>query len=238
MRETQRLDKIISNCGLGTRREIKGFVRAGRVLVNGVVAKSPEMHINPYEDTIKIDGEEIEYKKYIYLMMNKPSGVITALKDKKDKTVFDILPEFYKQFELSPAGRLDKDTQGLLILTNDGESIHELLSPKKHVDKTYYAKLRQDVKEEDFSKVERGIDIGDYVTLPAKLERIAEAEVYITIHEGKFHQVKRMFEALDNKVEFLKRMSMGSLNLDPDLQLGEVRELTEEEIKTLLGNNF
>ena len=239
MGEIQRLDKMIGNSGLGTRKEVKELIKRGAVSVNGAIVDQPEFKVDPYSDTVKINGSKLKYRKFIYLMMNKQAGVITATEDKREKTVFDVLPDFYKRFDLSPAGRLDKDTEGLLVLTNDGESIHELLSPKKHVDKKYFAILEKPVEKEYFSKIKQGIDIGGYVTMPAVLEIAGtECEVFLTIREGKFHQVKRMFEALGNKVAYLKRISMGNLYLDEKLSPGEVRELTEKEIKLLLGEKY
>ena len=235
----QRIDKIISNCGLGSRKEIKKYIKDGYVSVNGEIKRSPEFYADPQMDKILFKDIPLKYKKYIYLMMNKPQGVITATEDKREKTFMDLLPEFYHQFNLSAAGRLDKDTEGLLILTDDGQGIHKLISPKRHVDKVYYARLETDVKEEYFTQFEIGIDIGGYITMPAKLMVCNEnsgklgKEVYLTIQEGKFHQVKRMFEALGNKVMFLKRISIGRISLDPDLELGQIRELTEEEEEML-----
>lgn len=233
MRNTMRLDKILGNAGIGTRKEVKELIKRGLVSVNGTLVSRSDLQIHPEQDQVCINGEALEYKKYIYLMMHKPAGVITATEDRRERTVFDILPEFYRHFDLSPVGRLDKDTEGLLILTNDGIGIHELLSPKKHVDKTYYVELEQPVKESDFSAVAAGISIGDHITKPAYMERIASDQVYLTIQEGKFHQVKRMFQALDNHVCYLKRVRMGQLELDPALDPGEVRALEEREIALL-----
>ena len=228
----QRLDKVLSNLGLGTRKEIKEYVKRGLVKINGQTATDAGSHVQPDADEIFFKDEIVMYKKYIYLMMNKPAGVITATEDNFQRTVFDILPDFYKQFTLSAAGRLDKDTEGLLILTNDGQKIHELISPKKHVDKVYYVRLKEDVQPEYAARCEEGIDIGGYVTMPAMLSEVKEG-VLLTIQEGKFHQVKRMFEVLGNEVVYLKRVSISKLKLDENLSPGEVRELTKEEVNLL-----
>lgn len=234
--EKQRLDKIIGNSGFGTRKEIKNWVRKGLVTVNGITATSSDMKVDPNQDVITVMGETLEYQQYIYLMMHKPAGYITATEDKRQPTVYDLLPEFYQQFDLSPVGRLDKDTEGLLLLTNDGANVHKWLAPKSHVEKTYFARLEYPVKQTDFQAIEQGVNIGGYVTLPAELKAGDEPnEIFLTIHEGKFHQVKRMFEALDNQVLYLKRVSMGGVPLDETLEKGEVRELTEEELAKLLG---
>ena len=234
--QKQRLDKIIGNSGFGTRKEIKTWVRKGLVTVNGVIATSSDMKVDPETDAITVMGEPLEYQQYIYLMMHKPAGYITATEDKRQATVYDLLPEFYQQFDLSPVGRLDKDTEGLLLLTNDGANVHKWLAPKSHVEKTYFAILEQPVKPSDFQAIEQGVNIGGYVTLPAQLKAGEQPnEIILTIQEGKFHQVKRMFEALDNKVLYLKRVSMGGVPLDETLEKGEVRELTEAELAKLLG---
>lgn len=236
--EKQRLDKVIGNSGFGTRKEIKTWVRKGLITVNGIVATSSDIKVNPEEDVITVMGETLEYQQYIYLMMHKPAGYITATEDRRQATVYDLLPEFYQQFDLSPVGRLDKDTEGLLLLTNDGANVHKWLAPKSHVEKTYFAKLEKPTKPTDFEAIAKGVNIGGYVTMPANLQQgQAPDEILLTIHEGKFHQVKRMFEALDNKVLYLKRISMGGVALDETLQKGEVRELTAEELHKLLGED-
>lgn len=236
----ERLDKILSNLGYGTRKEIKQAVRKGLIEVNGEVAKDNGMQVDPEVDKIFVNGEEIFYRKYIYLMMNKPDGVISATFDNRDETVIDLLEIEHQVFEPFPVGRLDKDTVGLLLLTNDGELNHRLISPKWKVDKVYYAKIDKKVTEDDIKKFKNGITLDDgYTCKEAKLE-ILEAsdsgsEVMITIQEGKFHQVKRMFEAVDKSVVYLKRVEFGTLQLDEDLEEGEYRELTEEEVKILKG---
>lgn len=236
----ERLDKVLSNLGYGTRKEIKQVVRKGFVEVNGELAKDSGMQVNPEIDRIFINGEEVYYRKYIYLMMNKPDGVVSATFDNRDETVIDLLEIEHQVFDPFPVGRLDKDTVGLLLLTNDGELNHRLISPKWKVDKIYYAKIDKLVTDSDIKKFESGITLDDgYICKEAKLEIIKASEegseVMLTIQEGKFHQVKRMFEAVDKKVTYLKRVEFGTLKLDEDLEEGEYRELTDEEVATLKG---
>lgn len=234
----QRLDKIISNLGYGSRKEIKGLARKGFIEVDGVIEKDSSKLIDPEKAVIKINGEQIFYREFIYLMMNKPDGVVSATYDSRDETVIDLLEIDHQAFEPFPVGRLDKDTVGLLLLTNDGELNHRLISPKWKVDKVYYAKIDKKVTEEDVEKFKKGITLDDgYVCKEAILEIIEAtdegSEVNITIQEGKFHQVKRMFEAVGKNVVYLQRIEFGGLPLDEDLEEGEYRELTEEEVKHL-----
>ncbi|GAA0078140.1 pseudouridine synthase [Clostridium sp. CTA-5] len=234
----ERLDKIISNLGYGSRKEVKALVKKGLIEVDGVIVKDNGINVDPENINIKINGEEILYRKYIYLMMNKPSGVISATHDSRDETVIDLLEVDHQVFDPFPVGRLDKDTVGLLLLTNDGELNHRLISPKWHVDKVYYAKINKNVTEEDVLAFKDGIILDDgYKCLEAKLDILSNSEnaseVRITIQEGKYHQVKRMFEALDKKVIYLKREEFGGLSLDEELEEGEYRELTEEELSIL-----
>ncbi|MDB1956104.1 pseudouridine synthase [Clostridium tertium] len=236
----ERLDKVLSNLGYGTRKEIKQVVRKGLIEVNGEIVKDNGMQIDPEVDKILVNGEEIFYRKYIYLMMNKPDGVVSATFDNRDETVIDLLEIEHQVFEPFPVGRLDKDTVGLLLLTNDGELNHRLISPKWKVDKVYYAKIDKKVTEVDIKKFKNGITLDDgYICKEAKLEILESSdsgsEVMITIQEGKFHQVKRMFEAVDKSVVYLKRVEFGTLQLDEDLEEGEYRELTEEEVAILKG---
>ncbi|WP_099345754.1 pseudouridine synthase [Clostridium tertium] len=236
----ERLDKVLSNLGYGTRKEIKQVVRKGLIEVNGEIVKDNGMQIDPEVDKVLVNGEEIFYRKYIYLMMNKPDGVISATFDNRDETVIDLLEIEHQVFEPFPVGRLDKDTVGLLLLTNDGELNHRLISPKWKVDKVYYAKIDKKVTEADIKKFKNGITLDDgYICKEAKLEILESSdsgsEVMITIQEGKFHQVKRMFEAVDKSVVYLKRVEFGTLQLDEDLEEGEYRELTEEEVAILKG---
>lgn len=237
MRNTQRVDKVLSNFGYGTRREIKDAVKHGLVKVDGVIIKDSGMHVDPENSVIQIGDETLNYRKFIYVMMNKPGGVVSATFDNKLKTVVDILPEEFKCFELFPVGRLDIDTEGLLIMTNDGQLAHELLSPKKHVSKKYYALVEGIVTQEDAEKFKEGVVLEDgYKTLPGELTILRSAdisEIELVIYEGKFHQVKRMFEAVGKKVKYLKRIEMGQIKLDEGLKLGECREMTGEEIELL-----
>ncbi len=237
MSDVQRLDKIISNFGFGTRKEVKELVRKGRVKVDGTVAKDSGMHVDPETSTVEIDGKLLNYRKFIYIMLNKPAGVISATWDAKHKTVVDLMHEEYKCFDLFPVGRLDIDTEGLVVMTNDGQLAHEVLSPNRHVWKTYYALIEGNVSEEDINAFNQGVILDDdYKTLPAKLEILKSgdrSEIEITICEGKFHQVKRMFEAQGKKVIYLRRIKMGNLDLDESLKEGESRELSETEVDQL-----
>ncbi|MGY3775724.1 pseudouridine synthase [Helcococcus sueciensis] len=231
-----RIDKYLANMGVGTRKEVKDYISKGFILINGEVVKKATQQINENEDKIEYKNQEIIYKPYIYLMLNKPQGVISATKD-YSKTVIDLLEEKYQNKDIFPVGRLDKDTEGFLLLTNDGKLAHELLSPKKKVNKKYFARVEKGLKKEDIQVFENGVylDKENYLTKPAKLEILSDNEAYITIQEGKYHQVKRMFHAVDNSVIYLKRISMGELSLDENLKLGEYRELTDEEINLLKG---
>ncbi len=237
MKQKQRLDKILSNFGFGSRTEIKSAVKKGLVSVDGQVTKDSGLHVDPAASVIIMNGIKLEYRKYIYLMMNKPQGVISATTDTRQRTVFDIMPEEYKCFELFPAGRLDIDTEGLVLMTNDGQLAHEILSPRKHVTKKYYARVEGRVQQADATAFEGGVTLDDgYKTLPATLEILSSdlvSEIRLSIVEGKFHQVKRMFEAVGKKVIYLKRLSMGRLELDESLELGECRELAPEEVELL-----
>jgi len=234
MAKKQRLEKILSNLGYGTRTEIKKYCKYGIVTVNGQVAKNPGMQVDPEVDNIIFDGEKVDYREYIYILLNKPAGYISATFDNKDKTVLDLIDPKYLAFEPFPVGRLDKDTEGLLVITNDGQLSHRVLSPKKHVPKTYYAKIEGTVTEDDIKAFEKGVELDDgYMTMSSKLNILKSdsiSEIELTIHEGKFHQVKRMFESVDKKVIYLKRIAMGGLKLDENLALGEYRELTDDEL--------
>ncbi|MCM3611525.1 rRNA pseudouridine synthase [Planococcus sp. MERTA32b] len=229
-----RIDKFLSNMGFGSRKDVKVLLKSKAVEVNGEVVRDAKQHVDEAADLITVAGEKVEYVEFIYLMMNKPPGVISATEDKYDETVIDLIGEGERHFEPFPVGRLDKDTEGLLLLTNDGKLAHELLSPKKHVAKTYYARIDGVVTEEDGEAFRNGVILDDgYRTKEAFLKILesgAESEIELTITEGKFHQVKRMFESVGKTVVYLKRLSMGPLELDPDLELGEYRYLTEEEV--------
>ena len=232
-----RLDKYLCETGFGTRSQVKDLLKKGQVMVNGEVVKKPELKIDETTDQILCQGKKASYQKNIYLMLHKPAGVVSATEDNREKTVLDLVrPEDWKN-GLFPVGRLDKDTEGLLLLTDDGELAHRLLSPKKHVDKTYYAKIDGQVTEEHVKQFREGLDNGDEKkTLPAVLTILLSgpvSEIEVTIHEGRFHQIKRMFEAVGCKVTYLKRLSMGSLVLDETLPPEEYRPLTEAELEGL-----
>jgi len=232
-----RLDKMLANSGFGTRKEVKKLLKTGVVKVDGNVVKDAKQHVDVEVQEVTVHDDIVEYREFIYLMMHKPPGLLSATEDHRQETVVDILQEEDKIFEPFPVGRLDKDTEGLLLLTNDGQLAHQLLSPKKHVPKTYYAKIDGEVTEEDVKAFQQGVTLDDgYETLPAELKILEagpESQIVITIVEGKFHQVKRMFQAVDKTVTYLKRLSMGELKLDEELELGEYRELTEEELELL-----
>lgn len=233
-----RLDKFLCETGNGTRSEVKSLIKKGLVSVNGETAKKPEIKIRENEDIVCLQGRSITYESVQYFLLNKPAGCVSATKDRISETVMSFLPENRRE-DLFPVGRLDKDTEGLLLITNDGQLAHELLSPKKHVDKTYYAKIDGRVTEEHRQMFLKGLDIGDdSPTLPAQLKILhsgSQSEIELTIQEGRFHQVKRMFEAVGTKVTYLKRISMGSLTLG-ELKPGSVRALTEDEISMLKRN--
>lgn len=235
-----RLDKYLTEMSVGSRSEVKKAITKGLTEVNGETVKKPEQKIDPALDQVCFQGRRITYAAMEYYMLNKPAGVISASEDRHETTVVDLITE-KKRKDLFPVGRLDKDTEGLLLITNDGELAHRLLSPKKHVDKVYYAKIAGKVTEEDKKAFAEGVDIGeDKPTLPAKLHILKsgeESEITLTIREGKFHQVKRMFHAVGKEVAYLKRLRMGSLVLDEDLKTGEYRALTDEERRTLTGEN-
>lgn len=254
-----RLDKFLANSGIGTRKEVKEILKNKKVSVNDIFVKDGKIQIDEEKDVVKYENKIVNYKPFVYIMMNKPAGVISATEDNHHKTVIDLLNNNYKTYDIFPVGRLDIDTEGLLLLTNDGVLSHNLLSPKKHVDKKYYVKIARLLSESDIKKLENGIKLEEnFITKNAKIEIIKnkfeknsenfefienkktennvkenENLVYITISEGKFHQVKRMFKAVGNEVLYLKRIKMGNLWLDESLELGKYRELTEEELNSL-----
>lgn len=241
MKETMRLDKFLTEMGMGSRSQIKEAARKGKIAVNGTVCKKPETKIDPQTDTVLFDGQLVSYVKLEYYMLHKPQGVVSATEDNRYPTVLDLIAE-KKRKDLFPVGRLDLDTEGLLLITNDGDLTHRLLAPKKHVDKVYEAWVEGELPGDAPAQFAAGITLTDGTkTRPANLEILEIQEsaekiqnhIYLTIHEGKFHQVKRMFEALGCHVTYLKRLSMGSLLLDPALRPGECRPLTEEEIEAL-----
>lgn len=229
-----RIDKYLAECNIGSRSQVKEFLRKGMVTVNGDVVKKSDLKINETEDRICFQETLISYQRYYYYMLHKPAGVVTATKDNVNETVMDICKDIYRA-DLFPVGRLDKDTEGLLLLTNDGQLSHRILSPKRHVEKTYFAKIDHAFLDADIKALEQGVDIGEAKnTLPAKIKQgETPLEVYITIVEGKFHQIKRMLEAVQNKVIYLKRISMGGISLDELLAPGEYRELSEAEVTKL-----
>lgn len=234
-----RLDKYLADMSIGTRQEVKKYIRQGRVMVNGETVKKPEYKIDETKSPVTVDGHPVAYESFEYYMLNKPAGVVSATRDRMAKTVLDLITD-KKRKDLFPVGRLDKDTEGLLLITNDGALAHRLLSPKKHVDKCYYARIDGKVSAEDQKLFAQGLNIGSAEepewTKPAKLEILSGtevAEIRLTIQEGKFHQVKRMFQAVGKEVLYLKRERMGTLCLDESLSPGSYRKLTDEEIHCL-----
>lgn len=233
-----RLDKILANLGYGTRKEIKSTIKNGEVKVDGIVVKDNSIKIDPYNCRIEVRGNNIDYRKYIYILMNKPDGVVSATFDNLDETVIDILEPRYQAFKPFPVGRLDKDTRGLLLITNDGDLNHRLISPKNHVDKVYYAEIDKPVDKSDIDKFEKGIVLKEgYKCMPAKLKIIESDEdgsrVEVTIQEGKFHQIKKMFNSLEKNVVYLRRIRFGPIKLEEGLDEGEYRELSKEEIESM-----
>ena len=230
-----RLDKFIVSCGMATRSEVKKLVKQGRVTVDGITAVKSDEKIDENTSVVCLDGEQLDYREFIYLMLNKPSGYVSATYDAKLPTVIDLVPEEYLHFEPFPVGRLDIDTEGLLILTNDGKLAHELTSPKKHVYKTYYAELDADMEDADIEIFKNGIKLDeDFTTLPAELVITEDRKkVYISICEGKFHQVKRMCQKVGKNVVYLERVKMGGLELDGSLERGMFRELKDNEIQLI-----
>ena len=237
-----RLDKFLVACAVGSRTEVKNLLKAGRVTVNGKKEKSAKLQINEEKDEIRFDGQVLEYEEFVYYMMNKPQGVISATEDTKHRTVLDVLDDYARAKEVFPVGRLDIDTHGLLLLTNDGQLAHALLSPKRHVDKTYLAQVEGIMSQEDVDTFAKGISLKDFTCQPAKLELVSvdsvknQSLVRVTIAEGKFHQVKRMVAYCGKEVVDLQRLTMGTLVLDENLERGEWRRLTREELENLLAS--
>ncbi|MFD1453663.1 MULTISPECIES: pseudouridine synthase [Oceanobacillus] len=232
-----RLDKLLANMGVGSRKEVKKLLKSKKITLNNKVIKDGSIKVNPDEDSVRVEDEPIIYQEFIYLMLHKPPGVVSATADVKDKTVIDLLSEQDKHFQPFPVGRLDKDTEGLLLITNDGDLAHQLISPNKNVSKIYRAKVKGELPQDVVQQFTAGIILDDgYQTKPANLKILAAteepgfSEVEIEITEGKFHQIKRMFEAVNCKVIYLKRYRMGELSLDSQLPLGAYRPLTEEEM--------
>lgn len=238
-----RLDKFLAEMGIGTRQEVKKYIRKGMVTVNGSPALRPEEKVSETSDQVCFEEKPVSYVKYEYYMLNKPAGVVSATEDRRDPVVVDLIRE-KKRKDLFPAGRLDKDTEGLLLITNDGALAHRLLSPSHHVDKTYFVRVEGKVTGAEKKILEAGVDIGENGaeerTRPAKMEILASgpvSQVLLTIREGKYHQIKRMFQAVGMQVLYLKRLSMGKLTLDPALAPGEYRPLTKEEIASVTDEN-
>lgn len=229
-----RLDKYLTNLEIGSRSQVKEIIKKGKIKVNSEIVKIPEIHINEENDKIEMDGISLKYNRFYYYMLNKPAGVLSAVTDNNCNTVLDIMDVTPKE-GLFPVGRLDKDTEGLLLITNDGQLAHNLLSPVKHVDKTYYVELNGRLVDSDIELFKKGLDIGEKKnTKPAVLKILEDrSKALITITEGKYHQVKRMFSSIGLTVTYLKRLSMGPLNLDESLKSGEYRTLTQEEIDIL-----
>lgn len=229
----ERLDKFLASQNLGSRKEAAGLVRSGAVKINGVTARDSAQKLEPGKDRVTVNGQEILYRKFTYIMMNKPAGVLSASSDKRAKTVLDLLPPEFSRRGLFPAGRLDKDTTGLVLITDDGELAHRMLSPKSHVWKLYAARLSAPVKEEDIRRFSEGVSQGGQDFAPARLwteQREGGETAFIEIREGKFHQIKRMFQAVGNQVLSLKRLKIGGLVLDDTLGEGEFKFLSEDEI--------
>ena len=238
---TERLDKLIASQGKLSRSDVKKMVKSGRVTVDGAVVKSADIKVDADKSVISVDGKALNYKKHIYIMLNKPQGVISASNDKTQKTVVDLVPPELYRDGLFPAGRLDGDTVGFVLITDDGDFAHRILSPKNHIMKTYHATLRSPLTEEDISAFKNGIELSDgTLCLEAEvrmLEKTDEPIAEVKICEGKYHQVKRMFAALGNKVVYLKRVRMGGLQLDESLEEGQCREITAEELLLLSEKN-
>ncbi|MEI3606136.1 pseudouridine synthase [Pseudogracilibacillus sp. SE30717A] len=232
-----RLDKLLSHAGYGTRKQVKELIKNREVSVDNKVITKSNIHIDPERQLIEVNNQRVDYQKYIYIMLNKPPNYLSATVDRYDKTVLDLIPEKYKHYNLAPVGRLDKDTEGLLLLTNDGQLNHVLTSPNKKIFKTYFAKIKGIVEEKHIKKFEKGVILDDgYQTKEAFLDILKSdtiSEIKLSISEGKFHQVKRMFQAIDMQVLYLKRTSMGNLSLDKNLSIGEIRLLNESEITYL-----
>lgn len=225
-----RLDKLLSELGKATRSEGGKLIRAGKVTVNGEIVKKPDFKIDPENDEVSLFGEVLTYKKFTYIMLNKPEGYVSATDDDKEKTVLDLVNDEDRRKGLFPCGRLDKNTLGLVILTNDGDGAHRLLSPKHHVEKVYKFESKFPLSNDDVTKLEGGVDIGGYLTKPCKIKlynNLTSGE--ITLTEGKYHQIKRMLESIDNKITYLERISFGTILLDPNLMRGEWRYLTPDE---------
>ncbi len=231
----ERLDKLFSSSAILSRKECLIAVKKGRIMVNGIVCKTPSVKVDALKDVILLDGKAPDFKKFVYIMLNKPNGVVSATEDTAQKTVIDILPNDFKRNGLFPCGRLDKDTVGLVIITNDGVSAHKKLAPKSKTEKVYYFEIADEILGGQVEKIERGVTLKDgYTVSPCKLKMLSKTSGHITLTEGKYHEIKRIFGSLGNKVTYLKRISFGGIELDANLQEGEARYLTktEEELFT------
>lgn len=237
MNEKLRLDKLLAHSGYGSRKDVKQLLKSARVVVNDKKVTSGKIHVNPEQDQVYVNDERVTYEEFVYYLLHKPAGVISATEDVRDKTVLDLLAAEDQLKSPFPVGRLDKDTEGLLLLTNDGKLAHQLLTPKNDIGKTYYAKINQPVTEADQIAFKNGVTLDDgYQTKPAELTILQSdtiSEIELTITEGKFHQVKRMFESVGKRVIYLKRVAMEEWKLDPTLAKGKYRRLTEEEVAYL-----
>lgn len=229
-----RLDKLISECGLASRSQISRACRAGQVTVNGRVVTRSEVQVDPAQDAVAFCGKEAVWRRYVYLLLNKPEGYVSATEDGDAPCVIELVPEEYRKMGVFPCGRLDKYTTGLMLLTNDGPLAHRLLAPKSHVTKRYAFRVASPLSETDIAALERGVDIGGYITAPCRVTLTERDGGEIAITEGKYHQIKRMMEAVDNRITRLERITFGPLSLDPVLRRGEWRELTEGELAALL----
>lgn len=236
----ERLDKVLANLGYGSRKEVKSIIKDGRIKINGNIADNSSAKIDTDRDKIEFDDNLVDYRKHIYIVMNKPAGVVSATHDNYDETVIDILDPKYAVFDPFPVGRLDKDTVGLLIITNDGEMNHRMISPKWNMDKVYYAEIDKRLNDDDVKLFHDGVVLDDgYKCLPAKLDILKSdkdgAMAEVTVHEGKFHQVKRMFESIKKNVVYLKRIKFGPIELDDSMREGDYRELSEIELKNVMN---
>ena len=232
-----RLDKMIASTGLASRSQIAAAIRGGRVLVDGAPARKADVQVDPEKVSVVYCGTPVQYRKFTYIMLNKPEGYVSATEDGRLPTVIELLPAELGKIGLFPCGRLDKNTLGLMLLTNDGDTSHRLLAPKNHVSKTYAFRLKFPLSDEDVETLERGVDIGGYITAPCRVEREGEREGAITLTEGKYHQIKLMMEAVHNQVTYLERVTFGPLMLDPTLARGEWRYLSADEIAMLTNKD-
>lgn len=226
----ERLDKLFSSCAILSRKECLIATKKGRITLNGLICKDPSVKVDALKDVILLDGKAPEFKKFVYIMLNKPNGVVSATEDKMQQTVIDILPDTFKRDGLFPCGRLDKDTVGLVIITNDGVSAHKKLAPKSKTEKVYYFEIADEILDGQVEKIESGVTLKDgYTVSPCKLKMITKNSGYITLTEGKYHEIKRIFGSLGNKVTYLKRISFGGIVLDEGLEEGKARYLTKQE---------